>query len=211
MANYMANFKTIEENNMNKHSIVLAVALATLTSTSFAQMSKSEYTAETKRLSTRYAEDKKLCAEEGSSSSRMQCLRDAKTEYDKHNADAKARYNTKAPKAAACHDCGRVTSVVVGEKAGEGGAAGLIAGGVAGALLGNQVGSGGGKKLATLAGAAGGAYAGKQVEGRVRTSKQWTVHVKYDDGKQDSFVYDNDPQMSNGDRVQKQNGTLVRR
>ncbi|MET0323059.1 MAG: glycine zipper 2TM domain-containing protein [Duganella sp.] len=196
---------------MNKHSILLAVALATLTSTSYAQMSKSEYNAETKRLSTRYASDKKLCAEESNSGARMQCLRDAKSEYDQHTRTIKTRYNSKAPQAAACHDCGRVTSVVVGEKAGEGGAVGLIAGGVAGALLGNQVGSGGGKKLATIAGAAGGAYAGKQVEGHARTTKQWTVHVKYDDGKQDSFVFDNDPQMGNGDRVQRQNGTLVRR
>jgi outer membrane lipoprotein SlyB len=196
---------------MNKHSILLAVALATLTSTSYAQMSKSEYNAETKRLSTRYASDKKLCAEENSSNARMQCLRDAKSEYDQNNTNIKARYNSKAPKAAACHDCGRVTSVVVGEKAGEGGAVGLIAGGVAGALLGNQVGSGGGKKLATIAGAAGGAYAGKRVEEHARTTKQWTVHVKYDDGKQDRFVFDNDPHMGNGDRVQKQNGTLVRR
>ncbi|KQQ45317.1 hypothetical protein ASF61_20375 [Duganella sp. Leaf126] len=196
---------------MNKHSILLAVAMATLTSTSYAQMSKSEYNAETKRIANRYAADKKLCADEATASARMQCLRDAKTEYTQHNADAKARYNRKAPKAAACHDCGRVTSVVVSEKAGEGGAVGLIAGGVAGALLGNQVGSGGGKKLATLAGAAGGAYAGKKVEEQARTTKQWTVHVRYDDGKQDTFVYDNDPQMVNGERVQKQHGTLVRR
>ena len=193
---------------MNKHSILLAVALATLTSTSYAQMSKSEYNAETKRIATRYAADKTLCAAEGSTSARMQGLRAAQSEYTHHNADAKARYSAKAP---ACRDCGRVTSVEVGEKAGEGGAVGLIAGGVAGALLGNQVGSGGGKKLATIAGAAGGAYAGKQVEGHARTTKQWTVHVRYDDGKQDSFVYDNDPQMANGDRVQKQNGALVRR
>ena len=196
---------------MNKHSILLAVALATLTSTSYAQMSKSEYNAETKRIAAVYAEDKKLCAEEGSSKARMQCLRDAKSEYTQHNSDDKARYSAKAPKAADCNECVRVTSVVVGEKAGEGGAVGLIAGGVAGALLGNQVGSGGGKKLATLAGAAGGAYAGKKVEEHARTTKQWTVHVRYDDGKQDSFVYDNDPQLANGDRVQKQNGTLVRR
>lgn len=196
---------------MNKHSMLLALAMAGLCSTSYAQMSKTEFNAENKRIATRYADDKKLCAEEGSSNSRMQCLRDAKSEHDKALADTKTRYNTKAPKAAACIDCGRVTSVVLGEKAGEGGAVGLIAGGVAGALLGNQVGSGGGKKLATLAGAAGGAYAGKKVEEHARTTKQWTVNVKYDDGKQDSFVFDNDPQLMNGDRVQKQNGQLVRR
>lgn len=42
--------------------------------------------------------------------------------------------------------------------------AGMAIGGVAGGLLGNQVGSGKGRTLATVAGAAGGAYAGKKVQ-----------------------------------------------
>lgn len=198
---------------MPKRAITLALSLvlSSFAATSHAQMSKAEYNAETKRLATRYADDKKLCAEEASSSARMQCLRDAKSEHDKALAGAKASYNTKAPKPGACHDCGRVTSVNVSEKAGEGSAVGLIAGGVAGALLGNQVGSGGGKKLATVAGAAGGAYAGRKVEEHARSTKQWTVHVKYDDGKQDSFVFDHDPQFVTGEPVQKKNGALVRR
>ncbi|WP_114239010.1 glycine zipper 2TM domain-containing protein [Dyella sp. C9] len=41
---------------------------------------------------------------------------------------------------------------------------GLAVGGVAGGLLGNQIGSGKGRTLATVAGAAGGAYAGKKVQ-----------------------------------------------
>ncbi len=42
--------------------------------------------------------------------------------------------------------------------------AGMAIGGVAGGLLGHQVGGGKGKTIATVAGAAGGAYAGKKVQ-----------------------------------------------
>jgi uncharacterized protein YcfJ len=42
--------------------------------------------------------------------------------------------------------------------------AGMAIGGVAGGLLGNQVGGGKGKTIATVAGAAGGAYAGKKIQ-----------------------------------------------
>jgi uncharacterized protein YcfJ len=42
--------------------------------------------------------------------------------------------------------------------------AGTVIGGVAGGLLGNQIGGGRGKTVATVAGAAGGAYAGNQVQ-----------------------------------------------
>jgi outer membrane lipoprotein SlyB len=198
---------------MNHRSILLALALAALTSAAQAQSPKEHYNAETKRIATRYADDKKLCAEESQSSARMQCLRDAKSEFNKSTSQAKADYKNAGnkPAAARCLDCGRVTSVVLGEKKGEGGAVGLIAGGVAGALLGNQVGSGGGRKLATVAGAAGGAYAGKKVEEHARSSKQWTVNVEYEDGKRDSYTYDEEPGMMKGDRVQRSNGGIVRR
>ena len=198
---------------MNKRSILLAIALAALTSAAQAQTPKQHYNAETKRIATRYAEDKKLCAEENESSARMQCLRDAKSEFNKSNTQAKADYKNagSAKPSANCVDCGRVTSVVLGEKKGEGGAMGMIAGGVAGALLGNQVGSGGGRKLATVAGAAGGAYAGKKVEEHARSSKQWTVNVEYEDGKHDSYTFEEDPGMMKGDQVTRSNGSIVRR
>lgn len=177
---------------MKTPMIAIALLLAGLTSAAQAQPDAA---------SKRYADDKKLCSEENNSGARMQCLRDAKAEYDK------AQQNKPS---AACHDCGRVTSVVVSDKDGQGSAVGLIAGGVAGALLGNQVGSGHGRQLATVAGAAGGAYAGKKIEEKAKSTKQWTVHVKYDNGQAASFNYDHDPQMHNGDRVRKANGTLVR-
>jgi outer membrane lipoprotein SlyB len=196
---------------MKNRSIALALMLAGLTSAVQAQSdSKEHYTAETKRLATRYADDKKLCSEENDSGARMQCLRDAKSEYDKSLSQAKAQYKDGPAKPGACHDCGKVTSVTLGEKAGEGSAVGLIAGGVAGALLGNQVGSGHGRQLATVAGAAGGAFAGKKIEEKAKSTKQWTVHVKYDNGQQASFNFDHDPKMLSGDRVRKVNGALVR-
>lgn len=199
---------------MTHRSILAALMLAGLASTVQAQTPKEQYNAETKRLATRYADDKKLCGEESDSSRRMQCLRDAKSEHDKSVAYAKAQLKASSAspaKPGACQDCGKVTSVVSGEKAGEGSAVGLIAGGVAGALLGNQVGSGHGRQLATVAGAAGGAYAGKKIEEKAKSSKQWTVHVQYDDGRKASFNFEQDPQLQTGDRVQNANGSIVRR
>jgi len=199
---------------MKLRAIALSLAIAGLSSSAFAQTqltAKEQYSIDSKRAATRYADDKKLCAEESTSSTRMQCLRDAKTEYDEAIISAKAAQKAGPAKVAACQGCGRVTAVDVAEKAGEGGAAGMIAGGVAGALLGNQVGSGGGRKLATLAGAAGGAYAGKTVEGKIRNSSVWTVHVQYDNGTQDSFTFEQDPGLAKGDLVKNTNGSLARR
>ncbi|TFW16458.1 glycine zipper 2TM domain-containing protein [Duganella callida] len=195
---------------MHNRTLLATMLLASLTTgAAQAQMSKDQYNAETRRINTRYAEDKKLCADENNSGARMQCLRDAKTAYDKALTQAKTAYQSKP---GACHgECGKVTSVVLGEKAGESSSLGLIAGGVAGALLGNQVGSGHGRQVATLAGAAGGAYAGKKIEEKAKASKQWTVNVRYDNGREASFLFDHDPQMLSGDRVEHVNGTIVRR
>ena len=197
---------------MNNRSILMAMMLAGLVSSAHAQPSaKEQYNAETKRLATRYADDQKLCSDENDSGARMQCLRDAKSDYDKSLALTKAQYKASPAKPGECHECGKVTSVVVSDKAGESSALGVIAGGVAGALLGNQVGSGHGRQLATVAGAAGGAYAGKKIEEKAKSTKQWTVHVQYDNGEHASFNFDHDPRMLSGDRVQRSNGTIVRR
>jgi outer membrane lipoprotein SlyB len=205
-----------EKNMPNRplKPLALAALLAALGSTlpAHAQPNpKEQYIAETKHIAQRYADDKKLCSEENSSGARMQCTRDAKAEYDKSMALAKAHRDAKPAKPGECRDCAKVTSVVVSDKAGEGSALGVIAGGVAGALLGNQVGSGHGRQLATVAGAAGGAYAGNKIEQKAKSTKLWTVHVQYDDGKQAAFNFDHDPRMISGDRVQNANGTIERR
>jgi outer membrane lipoprotein SlyB len=199
---------------MTSRPLILALTLAGLMSSAWAQAPaspKEQYAIDSKHAATRYADDKKLCTEESDSSARMQCMRDAKSEYDKTMAQAKAAMKASPAKAGACMaDCGKVIGVTVTEKAGEGSALGLIAGGVAGALLGNQVGSGHGRELATVAGAAGGAYAGKQVEQRVKSTKVWTVQVQYNNGQQASFNFDHDPGLLAGDQVRNANGTVVR-
>ena len=114
------------------------------------------------------------------------------------------------PKKHVCADCGTVTAVKVIEKDGEGGAAGMVAGGIAGGLLGNQVGGGTGKTLATVAGVAGGAYAGKKIEGKMNKVKEWHVTVKYETGKVGTVVLKNDPNLRNGDHVKREHGGLNR-
>ena len=88
---------------MNKRQLATVVMLALSAATSAANAADNvSYDAAKKQAATRYAEDKKLCAEETSSGARMQCLRDAKEEYNKSLATAKESYNkgTSAPPAA---------------------------------------------------------------------------------------------------------------
>lgn len=166
-----------------------------------------------KAAADRYEQDKKLCAEESTSSARMQCLRDAKELYDRAIVGAPAQVPAPLPAAATalCRECGTVTAIRVGEKKGKSGALGMIAGGVAGAVIGHQVGGGRGKDVATVAGAAGGAYAGKKIEERMNTTKVWTVDVRFDDSSEGSFGFDHDPGFIAGDAVKKSGGGIVRR
>lgn len=196
---------------------VCGLVLMGVTSATLGQTPKVQYEVDSKKALTRYEEDKKLCNDETSSNARLQCRRDAKTEYDKAVAAAKSHLatsnsSTKDPvaKSNVCADCGKVVSVSMTEKEGEGSAVGIIAGGAAGALLGNQVGGGFGKDLATIAGAVGGAYAGKEIEKRVKTHKVWTVHVQYDNGSKNSFEFDKEPGLQVGDRVKNADSTVVR-
>lgn len=170
-----------------------------------------------KKAADRYAEDQKLCADETTSSRRMQCLRDAKAEYDKALAaiDPAVKPVATAAPAGPCNECGKVTAVNVAENKGKGGPVGLIAGGVVGGLLGHQVGAGRGRDVATVAGAAGGAYAGHKVEEKMTSSKTWSVSVRFENGDQRVFSFDKDPSFAVGDQVKAAGSssgtTIVRR
>jgi len=155
--------------------------------------------------------DKKLCADEASAEARIQCRRDAQALYDKALAALRTQGTYTTAPAAACATCGTVTSVKVVEQAGESNAVGLIAGGVAGAVLGHQVGGGFGKDLATVAGAAGGAYAGKKIQENMNSKKVWRVSVQYPDGHSSGFDFANDPGLKSGDAVKNSGNTVVRR
>ncbi|MFZ3128760.1 MAG: glycine zipper 2TM domain-containing protein [Rhodoferax sp.] len=207
---------------MKKNTLLMAcaIALGSLTPVTWAQTPltpKAQLAADNKAALTRYNQDKSLCNDESTSTGRLQCRRDAKAEYDKSLAAAKARAGVTtstargSSSAPVCADCGRVAAVSVTEKAGESTALGMIAGGVGGALLGNQVGGGIGKDIATIAGAAGGAYAGKKIEEKIKTHKIWTVSVQYENGSRNNFEFDQDPGYAVGDAVKNAGNTITRR
>jgi outer membrane lipoprotein SlyB len=68
------------------------------------------------------------------------------------------------------------------EQKGEGTGIGAVAGGVLGGVLGNQVGGGNGKKAMTVLGAVGGGMAGHEIEKRQRSTTQYSVKVRMEDG-----------------------------
>ncbi len=197
-----------------KNHFALIIAAAFLASSALAAdtTSKASYDAAKKAASSRYAEDKKLCADEASSSTRMQCLRDAKAEYNAALTKAKNEHGSASAESdKVCASCGKVLSVKVVEKEGQAGPVGMVAGGVAGALLGNQIGSGTGRSVATVAGAAGGAYAGHKIEEKMKSVKQWHVAVRFDNGEEKTFSFDKDPGFTSGTAVKASNGSIVRR
>ncbi|MDP2398563.1 MAG: glycine zipper 2TM domain-containing protein [Burkholderiales bacterium] len=109
-----------------------------------------------------------------------------------------------------CANCGVVEAVNVIEVKGDGSYLGMIAGGLAGALLGHQVGGGSGKQIATVAGAAGGAYAGNEVEKRMKTAKHYEVITRLESGGTQATPFETDPGFRVGDKVKVENNTLVR-
>lgn len=119
-------------------------------------------------------------------------------------------YRPTARKAArACVNCGVVEAINVVEVKGDGSYLGMIAGGVAGALLGSQVGSGRGTTVAQVAGAAGGAYAGREIEKRMKATKHFEVVVRLENGGSQTFSYEAQPAFAVGARVKVENGTLA--
>jgi outer membrane lipoprotein SlyB len=85
---------------------------------------------------------------------------------------------------------------------------GPIAGGVAGAVLGNQFGKGNTRNVLTVLGAAGGAYAGREVEKQARATKHWEIDVRRDDGMQETVRSEIAPPFTAGERVRLVDGRL---
>ena len=111
--------------------------------------------------------------------------------------------------APACRDCGTVVSTRTYEREPQRASGiGAEGGAVVGGLLGNQVGSGHGRQLATVAGAVGGAVFGNQVEGNMKASTSYEIRVRLDDGTLRTFHQRSIPAWRNGDRVRIVKGTL---
>jgi outer membrane lipoprotein SlyB len=100
-----------------------------------------------------------------------------------------------------CADCGQVQSIRFVEEEGKSSGVGAVAGGVLGGVLGHQIGGGTGRTVATIAGAAGGAYVGNKVEKNRNTKSHWAVTIKMDGGKTRTFTYSSQPTVREGERV----------
>lgn len=111
----------------------------------------------------------------------------------------------------ACATCGVVEAVHVVEVEGQPGYGGAIAGGLAGAVLGSQIGRGNGSTAAGILGAVGGAYAGREVEKRMKREKRYDVVVHLDNGGTQTVQMANDPGLAAGTPVRIENGAVVRR
>ncbi len=198
---------------MTKRPYLAAVLLTCVMGATHASPQQQQYAADAREAAALYAQDRAICNDERNQGQRMKCMRTAKAENSAALAQAKRNLHTaneQQRSAAACRDCGRITAINVSEKRGDSNALGVVAGGAAGALLGHQVGGGRGKDLATVAGAVGGAYAGKKIQEKINATKVWSVDVQYDNGQRGNFTYDADPGVKTGDRVQKA-GQFIKR
>ena len=110
---------------------------------------------------------------------------------------------------ASCDHCGRIKKIQPYEAAGSG-TGGAIAGAVVGGVLGNQVGGGSGKTVATVAGAAGGAYAGKKIAENRTTRTRYKVTVRMDNGHTEVCDQGSAKNLHVGDYVKISNGKAYR-
>jgi outer membrane lipoprotein SlyB len=112
---------------------------------------------------------------------------------------------------AQCRNCGTVVSNHTYNREPErASGVGGVGGAVVGGLLGNQVGSGRGRTLATVAGAVGGAYAGNRIERNMKAEPYTDVRVKMAAGGYRTFTEKGAPRFRNGEHVRVLNGHLVR-
>lgn len=138
-------------------------------------------------------------------------------EVSAEEAKATAEANTAETKTSTtkqsevCSSCGVVTDISPVTQAAKPSGLGAVAGAVVGGVIGHQIGGGDGKKVATVAGAVGGAYAGNAIEGQTRTTTRYSVRVRFEDGRRDSFSYAQAPDLDVGTRVRVRNGVLVPR
>ena len=104
------------------------------------------------------------------------------------------------------NDCGVVQTVKFVEQKGQSSGLGMVAGGVVGGVIGHQIGGGRGNTVATIAGAAGGAYVGNEVEKKKNTTGYWAVTIKMDAGNARTFTYSAQPTVHENDRVKLVDG-----
>jgi outer membrane lipoprotein SlyB len=146
----------------------------------------------------------------------------AKVESHKTKAEHKVVRHAAAPKRAEpaakpaqvavakppCPDCGVIEAVREVDVQGKGTGVGAVAGGVIGGVAGHQVGGGNAKTLMTVIGAVGGAIAGNELEKKQKTTKQWQVTVRLENGQEQVVTLAQQPPWRAGDHVRLVNGAI---
>jgi outer membrane lipoprotein SlyB len=113
-----------------------------------------------------------------------------------------------AARDSACASCGTVASIHAVALRGDATGLGVVAGGLTGAVVGNQMGRGNGNTAMTILGAAGGAFAGNEIEKNVKKHYSYRVTVRMDDGSFRTISQPNSPAIAVGERVRVLNGTV---
>src|SRR5882762_3109519 len=110
--------------------------------------------------------------------------------------------------AAICRECAVIEEVREVEKAGQASGAGAVGGAVVGGVVGHQMGGGRGKDVATVLGALGGGLAGHAIEKNARTTVEYQIIVRYEDGTKGLFTQATPPSWRPGDKVKVINGMI---
>lgn len=88
---------------------------------------------------------------------------------------------------------------------------GTLAGAVIGGVVGNQIGAGRGNTVATVAGVAGGAYVGHEIDGRqAAAAEAYRITVRMENGENQVLTQSANTGFRVGDRVRLDDGKLER-
>jgi outer membrane lipoprotein SlyB len=151
-----------------------------------------------KSIASRFA-TRSLFAAALAAAGAMPALSQAAPEHHEHASQAQ------------CMNCGTVVSTHTYQRAAErGSGVGAVGGALLGGILGHQVGSGRGQTLATVAGAAGGAYAGNHVERNMHAATYTDVRVRMAHGGYRTITQQGNPRFHDGEHVRVENGRIVR-
>lgn len=135
--------------------------------------------------------------------------RDAGVQQEAVGQNAPSRQAAAAP--SSCAGCGVIDAVRTVEVRSEGSGVGMVAGGITGGVLGNQFGGGSGRTIATVAGAAGGAYVGNEIEKGMKKRTVYRVSVRMDDGSIRTLTQSAPPGFGVGQKVRIVDGQVVAR
>lgn len=113
-----------------------------------------------------------------------------------------------APAPEICNSCGVVSAINTVQEQGEGTGVGVALGALVGGLAGNQVGGGSGKKIATVAGAIGGAVLGNNIEKNRNSTTYYEVVIDMESGQQQVINVPDATGIGVGSRVTVQGGNI---